>query len=412
MKLYDVIRREHPEELSENIAEEVFVPSELPIKKKKHFIFITISAVVLCGLYILGIYFVRATVTIEERSIPFNLDKTTIEISHENKSSSERLSFQTMTVTTEISREVFGSELKETTGKARGSVIFFNEYAKTAVTIKSGTRLIAQNNKTYTTTQTATVPGYKMDGKKKTPGTSPSISILATDTGPTFNSEGTSLTISGYTGSKRTQLYARSVGNFTGGQDGMLHSVSDAERPGLLESLKTQLSERLRRETRAQVPEQLVTYPDLQFISIDSESLKLEGEGVRFPAKIKGTMVSYLIPRNLFEAAIAKEALSDHSYSNVSIPNIDSLSITPKSGIPANPQMETDSISIEVSGQGNIITQVDPEKIRSSLLGIKKASFTNVLSNIPEISSAKFSLTPFWAPFFPKQASYIKINFK
>jgi hypothetical protein len=123
-------------------------------------------------------------------------------------------------------------------------------------------------------------------------------------------------------------------------------------------------------------------------------------------------MVSYLIPRTLFESAIAKEALSDHSYTNVSIPNIESLSITPKSGIPANPQLETDSISIEVSGQGNIITQVDPEKIRGSLLGLKRASFTSVLSGIPEISSAKFRLTPFWAPFFPKQAIYIKVNFK
>ncbi len=123
-------------------------------------------------------------------------------------------------------------------------------------------------------------------------------------------------------------------------------------------------------------------------------------------------MVSYLIPRSLFEAAIAKEALSDHSYASVSIPNIDNLSITPQSGIPANPQIETDSITIEVSGKGNIITQVDPEKIKSSLLGLKRALFTKVLSDTPEIASAKFSLFPFWAPFFPKQASYIKVNIK
>jgi hypothetical protein len=251
-----------------------------------------------------------------------------------------------------------------------------------------------------------------MDGKKKITGTSPSVPIIATETGSASNSDGTSLVISGYSGTKKTQLYARSVGAFKGGEAGMLHTISDSERPQILDTLKTQLAERLRRETRAQIPAQLITYPDLQFMSIDTDSLRLEGDGIKFPAYIKGTMVSYLIPRDLFELAIAKEALSDHSYSSVAIPNLSDLSVTAKSGIPVDPQIVPDNISIQISGQGSIITEVPEEKIKDMLLGIKRGLFTSTVSTVPEIASARYSLFPFWAPIFPKKESQIKVNFK
>ncbi|MEK7105877.1 MAG: hypothetical protein AAB895_00790, partial [Patescibacteria group bacterium] len=319
MKLYDVIRKEQLEEKSDDTATETFVLTETPRKKKKRIVFIAIILGGICALYVLSLYFVRAKVYIEERSIPFNLDKVNIELNHEIESDTERLSFQTMTVTTEISRDLFGSQVKEVTGKAKGSVVFFNEYSKNSVTLKTSTRLIAPNGKSYLTQKSVTIPGYKMDGKKKIAGTSPSVAVIATETGSASNSDGTSLSISGYSGTKKAQLYARSVGAFKGGEAGMRHTVSEAERAQVLDTLKTQLAERLRRETRAQIPIQLITYPDLQFISIDTDSIKLEGDSIKFPAYIKGTMVSYLIPRDLFESAIAKEALSDHSYTSVSI---------------------------------------------------------------------------------------------
>lgn len=412
MKLYDVIRKEQTGESTEEESREPFVLTEHPRKKTKRLIFIASILGSICLLYILGFYFVRAKIFVEERKIPFNLDHISISLSHETKSDTERLSFQTMSVTTEINRDIFGSELKEVTGKAKGSVVFFNEYSKSSITLKSGTRIIAPNGKAYLTQKSATIAGYTLDGKKKVPGTAPSVPIIAVEPGKASNSDGTTLSISGYTGSKKTQVYARSVGGFTGGEAGMLHTISDAEREEIIDNLKTQLTERLRRETRAQIPQQLITYPDLQFISIDTESIKLEGDGVKFPAHIKGTMVSYLIPRDLFEVAIAKEALSDHSYTSVSIPALSTLSVTAQKGVPADPSVVPDTISILVNGQGTIITTVDEEKILESLVGKKRGTFTSAISGIPEIASARFSLFPFWAPLFPKEERHFKIIFK
>jgi hypothetical protein len=413
MKLYDVIRKEQtPEEdvISETTIHE-FTPTGEKHKKKKHIIFFGLLLVGITALYMIGIYVVRAKVTLVERSIPFTLDKTVIELPHETISDTERLSFQTMTVTSQIQRQIFGSELTQVTGKAKGSIVFFNEYSKTSVPIKSGTKVIGSNGKTYQTQQSTTVHGYTMDSKKKkVAGTSPSVAVIAVDTGSASNSTGLSLTISGYSGAKKTQLYARSVGDFKGGEAGMRHTVSDTERPGLLESLKTQLTERLRRETRAQIPQGLITYPDLQFVSIDTDSLDLEGEGVQFSATIKGSMVSYLIPQSLFEAALAKEALSDHSYNEVAIPSLASLSVTPASPIPANSQTPPDTISLEISGQGAIITKAPIAQIQEALIGAKRGSFDKIISTFPEVSSAKYSFLPFWAPFFPKEDRLITIK--
>ncbi len=414
MKLYDVIRKEQTPQEEDVISQTTiheFTPTEAIHKKKKHIIFFGLLLIGITALYIIGIYVVRARVTLVERSIPFTLDKAVIDLPHETISDTERLSFQTMTVTSQIQRQIFGSELTQVTGKAKGSVVFFNEYSKTAVSIKSGTRLVGSNGKTYQTQQSTTVSGYTLDSKKKkVAGTSPSVAIIAVDTGSGSNNTGLSLSISGYSGAKKAQLYARSVGDIKGGEAGMRHTVSDAERPGLLESLKTQLTERLRRETRAQIPAGLITYPDLQFVSIDTDSLTLEGEGVQFSATIKGSMVSYLIPQTLFESALAKEALSDHSYNEVAIPGLASLSVTPSSPIPANSQTPPDTISLEISGQGTIITKAPIAQIQEALIGAKRGSFDRIIGTFPEVASAKYSFLPFWAPFFPKEDHLISIK--
>ncbi|MEK7228224.1 MAG: hypothetical protein AAB681_02625 [Patescibacteria group bacterium] len=414
MKLYDVIRKEQPkQEEPQDVSIHSFVPTEPQSKRnnRRRFIFFGLLIFSLTTIYIAGIYLVRAKIIITERHIPFTVEGMLLELPHETNIDSKRLSFQTMTVTSEINREIFGSELTQVTGKAKGSVVFLNEYTKSSIALKNGTRLVGQNGKTYTTAQSVVIPGYTTDAKKKkVAGASPSVAIVAMEAGPTYNSKGLSLTISGYSGAKKTGVYARSVGEFTGGETGMRHTVSDAERPALLESLKTQLSERLRRETRAQVPSGFITYPDLQFISIDTDSLALVGEGVKFSAKIKGNMLTYLIPQELFEVAIAKEVLSDQSYTNVAIPNILALSVIPMSAIPTSSQTPPSTISLKISGQGTIITKAQSEKIIQALLGGGRDKFDSVISSFPEIEFARFRLTPFWAPFFPKQDRFFTVE--
>ena len=96
MKLYDVIRKDtlkkgaHEEEMEPR----VFVPTEHPRKKRKRILFFGLILAGIVVLYIVGVYINRATIFITERTIPFMLDRTVIELPHETKSDSGRLSFK------------------------------------------------------------------------------------------------------------------------------------------------------------------------------------------------------------------------------------------------------------------------------------------------------------------------------
>lgn len=408
MKLYDVIRKEDLER-GEPIREAEPLPKppiihHRPLSWKKVILIGSCIAFIVL-IYILGMKAARATVHIAERHIPFSLQDTQLELVHETQATNTRLSFQTMVVEAEISREVYGSELSASTSKAHGKVIFFNEYSKTAQTIKAKTVITGKNGKKYVTDSSVTVPGYTLKGKTKSAGTSVPVAITASDVGPSYNTTGTSFTVAGRTAT----LYAQSAGEIVGGEDGMSHTVSSAEQPQVLATLQNQLTEKLKRETRAQIPPNLITFPDLQFVTVNTDSLQLRGNAIKFPAVIKGTMVTYLVSRDLMETAIAGKALSDRTYKDVSIPDLGGIKVVPVTAVPLDPRSVPDSLRISVSGDGTIITKVSVDTVRQQLVGIRKRNFSAALSDIAEIDTARYNFYPFWAPFFPIKESRLKI---
>lgn len=415
MKLYDVIRKENldkgkelPPPPEENARERVVARRVHHGVRWKKMAVLGGAILFLVVLYILGMKLVRAKIVVTERRIPFVLENAEFEIAHEGDASTGRLSFQTMVVSSEVSRQVYGSKMEQSTSVAKGNVVFFNEYSTKAQTIKAKTTLTASNGKKYQTTKAVTVPGYTLKNKVKTAGTSPSTPIVAIAVGPTYNTTGTSFSVAGWGKS----LYAQSAGAVTGGEDGISHSVSDAERGDVIATLQAQLIERLKRETRTQIPETLIAYPDLQVTSIDAGSVVLRGEGVKFPATMKGTMTTYLVERDLLEMAIANHVLNDHPYSQVTIPALADLMVTPVTPLPSDAKNTPETIRIRVSGEGIIITKAPLQIIKQSVVGSRKTSFGSFVNSVPEVDTASYRFYPFWAPFFPNKESRISIETK
>lgn len=423
MKLYDVIRKEQLErKTGVHIPEEdeaVLHAPERPVhiyrstQKRfswKKILVIALVLGVLAGLYVVGSRFVHAKVIITERRIPFVLDGSEVELVHDTETGTGRLAFQTMVVTTEVSREVYGSKVEPSITKATGKVVFFNEYSKNAITIKSGTTITAPNGKRYVTQAAAKVAGFTGTGTSKKAGTSETISITAAETGSSYNSEGATFVVNGYSGaSVSKQFYARSTGAISGGDEGAKHTLSEDDKAGALVTLQAQLNERLKRETRTQIPDDLITFPDLQAISIDQGSVNLRGEGVKFPVSMKGSMVSYLISRDALEAAIAERATSDQTYPTISVPNLGDITVSPRSAMPTNPDIIPESIIVSLSGSGTLITKAPAETIKERLLGVPRRQFAEALQGIAEIDAARFRFQPFWAPFFPKNPADIEV---
>jgi hypothetical protein len=416
MKLYDVIRKESLEQGTPLVDTPVQVetPSvqlnfvEKPFVWRKIFV-IGAAVLFVMLLYIAGMKMVRTTVVINERRIPFSLDGAEFELVHEGDMSTGRLSFQTMVVSTEVTRQVYGSQVEPSTSIAKGKVVFFNEYSTKAQVVKAKTTITGTNKKTYQTTETVTVPGYTIKSKVKTAGTSPAVAVVATAVGPTFNTTGTTFNVAGWSGARSKQFYAQSAGAITGGEDGVAHSLSQSDQGDTVATLQAQLSERLKRETRAQIPESLITFPELQVITIDNNSLQLKGSTIKFPASIKGEMTTYLIPQDVLEVAIANHVLSDHTYARVSIPTLNNLTVVPISDLPTDPKNTPDTIRVKISGEGTIFTKAPLESIKDALVGASKHNLTTILGAVPEVDSAQAHFYPFWAPFFPNNRSRITV---
>lgn len=421
MKLYDVIRKEA---LKKNgvAIEEIHTPeypeeiqhSHTRLLPKKKFSWRTLiviagAIIFIATLYVAGMKLVYARVTVTERHIPFSFDRMQLDMEEEKSAGSGRLSFQAMVVTTDVTRQIYASGLQQSNTKATGKVVIFNEYTAKARTFKSGTILTAANGKKYSTQNAVTVPGYTLVKKVKSAGTSPQVTIAAVDVGESYNAEGTSFTVSGFTGK---QIYARSAGAITGGEAGMAHTLTDADREDAILTLQADLAEKLKRETRAAIPAEYITFPNLQFISIDRDSLTIKGDAIKFPASIKGTMVSYLIRRDLLESAIASKVVRDHVYPEVSIPALGDITVEPVSAISTDPTKVPDTLTISLSGNGTLITTVPTEKVAQSTLGIPRRSFTTALSSVAEIDEARYTLYPFWAPFFPNVVDRITVEVK
>jgi hypothetical protein len=420
MKLYDVIRKDYKEK---GIAD----PEPMPVYKQpasprhgfsggvkrptnwKKIIVIGGSVLFIVILYLIGIVFVHATVTITERQIPFSLDDAQIDLANAATADPGRLSFQTMVVTDSVTRQVFGSALTTSMTKAVGQAVIFNQYSKSSQTVRSGTTLTGANGEKYVTQATVTVPGYTGTTANKTAG-SASVAIVAANVGPSYNSTGTTFTIAGWSTSNSKLFFASSAGAITGGQNGALNTLDDSDKQQTIATLEAALTEKLTRETRGQIPDNLVTFPDLQFLTINTNNTVLTGDSIQFNATLQGTMVSYLIPRDLLEQAIAAKAITDHAYPSVSIPDLGNIQVEPVSAIPADPTQTPSDVTISISGEGTIITQVSADTIQQAVLGASGNSFNADLANIPEIDTAKFTLDPFWAPYFPYKASRINVE--
>lgn len=421
MKLYDVIRKEQLEKKTGVI--EVSTPEYSPEittnystsnKNTKKFswrmiVVFSIGIFFIAMLYLLGMKFVYARVTVTERHIPFSFDRMQLEMEEEKTAGAGRLSFQVMVVSSEVTRQVYASSLQQSNTKATGNIVMFNEYSTKTITIKKGTTITATTGKKYTTQAAVTVPGYTTVSKLKKAGTSASVAVTAAEVGEGYNAEGETFTVTGY---NSKQFYARSSGAITGGEAGIAHVLTDEDKESAILTLQADLAEKLKRETRAAIKDEFVTFPNLQFITIDRDSLTIKGNDIKFPASIKGTMVSYLISRDMLEGVIASKVVSDHVYPSVAIPALGDIVVEPISAIPTDATKVPDTLTISLSGSGILITKAPLEKINQAVLGITRKNFAATLQSIPEIDEARYTLYPFWAPFFPRTAEKITVLVK
>jgi hypothetical protein len=418
MKLYDIIVKEKQqtphtviEEKSIPKNDQVFIADVIPThSRRKKIIFFLLTITLLVLLYMVGFWVSYAKITLYERAIPFTLTNTVFDLVHE-ESMEQRSSytFQTVTVRSSIDREIIGSEFKEVSEYARGSVVFSNEWAKTAETLKIGTIIESPSGKKYKTTASAVVPGYTLSGVQKIVGVSKPVPVIAVESGTSSNNPGATFTVPSFSAKKRQLLFAKSVGPLAGGDSGVRHSLSPEEEKSTVELLRQQLTERLRRETRAQVPEEFFVSPDMQYIYINPDDFELEGQSIKYVAQAGGSITSYIIKREVLYKLIAEEVLREAAEGDFYVSNLSGLTFQISSSVSSNPSIIPDQIQVTVNGTGVLTSRIDAEGFHKDVAGRSVKEFREYVSGKTTIEKAELSLLPFWSPNLPSSDKMLRI---
>src|SRR3989338_1238365 len=317
-----------------------------------------IALVSLCALFVaFSTLFVGATITVTPKSIPFSLDK---ELFTAEKDSTGTLAYQTMVVAGLKTLPVDTKESKETSSRAEGTVTIFNAFSSKLVNLLIDTRLESPKGIIYKTKKAVAIPGLKIENGTTIPGQI-NVDVYADIAGTQGNDSLTDFVVLGFKGTpKETKIYGRSTTPLTGGIVGLVHTVSSEEYKTSYESLRHNLENDLQEKLRAEVPERFFIVPGSIAYTTTNIPTEPYGENATINLLEEGSLSAYIIDREQLSSKIAEGILGarDAPY-DVIIPEIEKLNFT----IEPSSEKDIDKLFIRISGESEIVWNIDAEKI-------------------------------------------------
>ena len=370
--------------------------------KPKYRLWVVALFAVVMLLFALSFLFGKATININPKTKPVELNET---LSAIKESNSEELTFDLIAISGEESRSINGTERKEGSERAKGTVVIYNSYSASPQALAIDTRLEGSNGKIYKTETKLTVPGMK----NGVPG-SIEVKVYASEPGEEYNAGPLDFKIFGFKGTpKYEKFYARSKGSMTGGFTGSSYTVPDEEKSKYLLELKNALQDKLLAKAREQIPTGFILFKDAVSLSIENESTNFISKDPNIVISMKGTLYGFLLDEAKLTESIAKEKVSNYDGSPVHMTNINDLSFS----IPnknTTSFKDAKSLIFRLEGKSNIVWDVDQEKLFSQILGKKKKDFYQVLAEYPNIDGAELIIKPVWKNSFPEEKNKITIT--
>ncbi|MBP7007129.1 MAG: hypothetical protein KBC44_00390 [Candidatus Pacebacteria bacterium] len=370
--------------------------------KPKYRLWVVALFAVVMLLFALSFLFAKATININPKTKPIELSDTFSAIKESN---SEGLTFDLIAISGEESRLITGTERKDGSERAKGTVVIYNSFSTSPQALAIDTRLEGSNGKIYKTETKLTVPGMK----NGVPG-SVEVKVYAADPGEEYNASPLDFKIFGFKGTpKYEKFYARSKGNMTGGFTGSSFTIPEEEKSKHLLELKNTLQDKLIAKAREQIPSGFILFKDAVSLSIDSESTDFVSKDSNIVISMKGTLYGFLLDEAKLTDSIAKGEIGNYDGGPAHITNITDLnfSIPNKNTISFK---DAKSLVFRIEGKSNIVWDVDKEKLLSQIIGKKKKDFYQVLAEYPNIDGAELVIKPVWKNSFPEEENKITIT--
>ncbi len=313
---------------------------------------------------------------------------------------------QEFSVEKEVSDTFPASGEKTVAQKAHGMITIYSNAVGKPQRLVATTRFEAQNGLIFRIQQTVTVPGAtQLAGGKIAPG-SLEVEVWADKPGPEYNIGPTSFTIPGFKGSPQyTQFSAISTAAMVGGIIGPSKVVTEEDFSKAQQQLEQKLREAISLELKDKILDLKVIGQDTLNIETPVVNAKAEEAAPELKMSIRGSIHTvafkeedldklideYLKKKNGsgFDRAHSK---LDKAYENVIYNSTDK------------------NLTFTLHVTGTAAASIDQEKVISDILGMRQDMIKTYFNGVPEVSSVKIVLSPFWVNSIPLDPKRVKIS--
>lgn len=326
--------------------------------------------------------------------------------------SSGQLAFQTLSVTKTATKELPATKEEQVDRRASGTIIVYNAYSSQIQRLIKNTRFETPDGKIYRIMNSIDVPGVVVEGGNTIPG-SIEVVVYADEAGTSYNIGLTDFTIPGLKGDARySKFYARSKTPIAGGFSGIMKTIDESAFEAAKTELQASLKTSLLAEARASLPANTTLFEGAaQYMFADNDFLP-EAQGGVVTVTETGTMNAMTFDSFGLSQFLARQTLgATYDGSPVLIDNLDSLAFSISDKGQYDPTKQ-EKIQVTLQGTGNLVWQVDEEKVKNALAGTPKDSFNTAIEDVAGIERAHGSIRPVWSGHFPDNPDKIRISFE
>lgn len=357
-------------------------------------------------VFSLSFLFESAKVTVTQKVMAVDFDASDKFVAEKDTNASDTVSFTQMTLTGTETIKLPGTQSKKLDEHATGTVVIYNAYRTTGYPLAKSTRLLSADNKLYRTVSAVTVPGYKKSGTGILPG-SIEAKVIADVAGDAGNIDHADFTLPGLKGTaQETKIYGRTKTAISGGVTGDMYTISQSSADAALGELSNKLKASLYSKAKVQVPDGYLFFEGATVFKTDSSVSVPYSKEEQVPLVLKGSLSAYLIKESTLSSAIIKSMVSQYGGEDITIPKLNSLTLTPSSTL--NPDADT-SFKFTLGGHAVLLWSVDTKNIQESLAGAKKTQFDSLISTVIAVDKATAVIKPFWKRTFPTNLEKIKV---
>lgn len=359
--------------------------------------------------YALSSLMAKATVTITPRRANLTLAESLT--ATRSQAAAGALTYEVVTLPAiKLNRIVPASGSKLVTEKATGQVVISNNFSSASQLLVANTRLEAADGRIYRLVKTVTVPGQKTIAGKKMASTI-AADIIAGSPGESYNSQKElSFTLPGLKGGPRyAAITAKSKGAINGGSSGQIKVVPEETKTKVGTELKQELRDQLLAAARGQIPPEFILFDDGLILNFKDETdWSAASGGNEVTIVWSGELRGLIFERQKLSTYVIGNKLPELVGLDLLITNLDRLAFILNRKEQIDLVKET-RISFGLSGEAEVVAQVDSVTLASKLVGVKKNVANQVLGQFKEIEKAAVVLQPPWARHFPAKASDIVV---